>query len=621
MAGRQTRRRKAADEVSRKAVWRSAFAHLPPVQLEVEEGVFREFHDYVAMALGYVDAVIEGKVLENELIILAAKRFRAMYDAAVGLKRTYRWGGKDHEVDFYWSDEHVADVCSFLEDLPQTQGGEAGDRIILEPWQIWITAAIFGFRRNAGNRSVRYVDEALVDVPRKSGKSTWAAGINLFCFLFEEEVGSEIYIGASTSKQARKVFGPIRSILLREKDLVEAHGLKVTTKGVRKPDGGFIEIISSIGRKEDGHNPHVAQLDELHAIPTALHEVMDSSRGARESQLFLKTTTAGVTAGGVAYDQRKRSERVLRGTEMAPTFFIAIYTVDEEDQRDPLTWRNVVKSNPMLGITVAEQRVRAAIEQARHDPKARGEFCTKRLNFYSHGTHHALSPVQWDSCEDKALSIEQFFGQEVDVGVDLSSHDDQTAIALLFERDGIPVAFVEHFLPEASPAFLETNMADQLAAWVEEEWLTVTDGPIIDMDLIQSRIEWVCEHFQVKSIVFDRAHSVHMVSQLLKKGHPAGQISANAIEMSDPTKDIVIRARHGKLRHNGNPVLKWNALNTCLRPGELWRPVKDKTASFAKIDGFSALIHANVARMGRLAVKTPKEEKPKPKFRIRSLNS
>lgn len=577
---------------------RAAFAHLKPVEFEGNE-----YPDYVGMADGYARAVVNGEVPENDYVILACKRYLSMREKA-------EWG----EDDYFWSDAHVVEVCAFCEACPQGAGGSGDDSTLqLEPCQAFILAAIFGFRVLVAGKNVRWVNEALIDEARKNGKSALFSRVDLYCFLYEDEAVSEVFLAASTREQAKKVFNPIRQILLSPgaEEITETHRLKVTGKEIRRPDGGFITTISANGKKEDGHNPHVAHIDELHAVPSALHEVMGSSMGGRAHQLFLKTTTAGVFAHGPAYDERKRAERVLRGQEKADRYFAVIYTVPPELLKNPLTWHNVILANPMVdAMPTLASKLRDDLEASRFDPKKKAEFLTKRLNVYTQGANHALTPDQWAACHDPALKLENFKGKKGWLGADLSSHDDQTAFVLLFE-DGDDIAiFAWHFLPEDSPPMQDEEMAPLLREWVDGGWLTLTPGPIIDHDEVQKRIEALCDEHSIEFLVFDQAHSVQMAASLIKKGHKAGTIRSTPAEVSEPTKDLISRARAGRLRHNGNPVLAWNAANTCLRPGELWKPEKDKTVPKLKIDGISAAVHANTARLGRVSVRMPEKKKP-----------
>ncbi len=602
-------KKRKGGENPRDCVRREAFSHLKPVAFEGNE-----YPDYVGMADGYAQAVLDGRVPENQFVALACKRYAAMRKAS-----------ETAVSQFYWSPQHVVEACAFVEACPRVEGGIDDELLVLQPVQCWIVANIFGFRRTIRNQSVRWFTEVLLDAPRKFGKSGLLSAIDLYIFLYEHEKGSQVLLGASSRGQALKVYGPIRKILNAEPDLVERHGLKVTSKETRKPDGGFIGMVSSIGRKEDGAIPHVIHIDELHAVTEALYDVFSSAMGARDNELLLQTTTAGLFANGPAYAQRKRLERVLKGQEIAPNFFGAIWTVDEEDLKDPLRWENVVKAHPMLGITIKAETIRSDMEAARFNASRRGEFIAKRLNVYARGANHAISPDEWRQNLAPKLSLDSFRGKKCWIGVDLSSHDDQTAIALLFEHEepgakDLLAVFVFHFIPEESPAFQSEKVADQIEEWVREGQLTATPGPLVDYEIVQAKIEEFCGIFDVEAVVFDRAHSVQMAGNLIKKGIKAGIIAANSVEMSEPTKDFVVRARHKRLRHNGNPVLAWNAQNVCLTPGDLWRPIKDRTAPHLKIDGISACIHANVARYGRAVAKMPKEDEKPKNPRIRTFS-
>ena len=68
--------------------------------------------------------------------------------------------------------------------------------------------------------------------------------------------------------------------------------------------------------------------------------------------------------------------------------------------------------------------------------------------------------------------------------------------------------------------------------------------------------------------------------------------------LSEPFKTLVGLIADGKLRHGGNPVLRWNAANLRRRrdPNDNWAPSKDK-AGRKRIDGAVALIMAVYAEM------------------------
>lgn len=548
------------------------------------------------MADGYASAVVAGRVDENDFVVRACRRYLDMRQRA-----------ESGDAEFHWSGAHVVEVCAFVEECPQGAGGaDADSTLSLEPCQCWWIAAIFGFRFWFGGRSVRWVNDVFIDEARKNGKSALFARIDVYLFLYEGEQVSEIYLAASTREQAKKVYGPILNVLKAAPELVSEHGLKVTAKETRKPDGGLITTISANAKKEDGHNPHVAHIDEVHATPSPLVRVMESAMGARINQILIKTTTAGVFAHGAAYDERKRAERVLRGQEKADRYFAVIYTVPTEILEEPLTWRNVVLANPMIdAIPPLAAKIRDDMEAARFDPKKRAEFLTKRLNVYSQSAEHAITPEQWAACADRTLRIEDFAGQKAWLGADLSAHDDMTAIVAVLERGPDLVVFAWHFIPSEAPIMSDEEMAPTLRDWIAGGWITVTDGPLINHAQVQALVEQVWGFLDVEYGVWDMAQSVQMVAALQNKGMKAGAIRSTPAEVNEATRDLVTRARHGRLKHNGNPVLAWNAVNTCLRAGDLWKPIKEKTMPNLKIDGISAAVHANTARLGRVSVRMP----------------
>ena len=604
MVSNRVRRQKPT---GREAVRREAFDHLP---LVVFEGV--EYPNFIGMADGYVEAVLTGAVIENQFVILACKRYKDMRKAAETVASA-----------FFFSPAHAVEFCAFFERLPQLEGfKKPSGLLVAEPWQCWLFVNIFGFRQWRGHQNVRWIREVHLDVSRKQSKSTMSAAIDLYCFLYEDEGRSQILIGASTRDQANAVYGPIRAFLDAEPELIEQFGLKSTSKAIRRPDGGHISVISSIGRKNDGANPHVAHIDELHAVTTQLHEVMESSLGARPNQLFLKTTTAGETTWGPGPDARKRAIRVLSGQEQAPNLFTVIYTIDVEDQKDPLRWENVVKAMPNIGVSVSEDEIRNKLEQSKHNVFVRGEFITKQLNVYSDAARKAISQEAWKACGDPSLSLEDFRGKRCIIGADIGIADDHTALVLLFDDPDDtenPIIFCEHHIGSGNPGLEDERLAPQLLEWQQQGYLTIHDWPVVRISQVRNRILEFCELFDVHEIVFDTAQSVEIVSELVQAGKLAGRFKPSPAEATEPTRDIIDRANHKLLKHNNNPMLAWNVANVTISGGELIRVGKESTAPHMKIDGFSALMHANAARVGRVVAQKADVPEVVPEPRIRTL--
>ena len=113
--------------------------------------------DFCKIAVQYEADVLSGKVLACEFVKKAVRRNQAD-------RRRY----KEHGL-YVFSENEGNRVCKFIELLTHTKGALAGQKIKLEPWQIWILTTIFGWRRRSdGGRRFRRV---YIEVPRGNGKA------------------------------------------------------------------------------------------------------------------------------------------------------------------------------------------------------------------------------------------------------------------------------------------------------------------------------------------------------------------------------------------------------------------------------------------------------------------
>src|SRR5262245_43247646 len=88
--------------------------------------------------------------------------------------------------------------------LTHVKGELAGKPLLLSPWQIQdIVTPLFNRRNPDGTRQIR---TCYVEVPRKNGKSSFAAGLALFLLFEDNEPGAEIVSAASDREQAAIVF-------------------------------------------------------------------------------------------------------------------------------------------------------------------------------------------------------------------------------------------------------------------------------------------------------------------------------------------------------------------------------------------------------------------------------
>lgn len=546
--------------------------------------------DYAGIAEGYARAVTTGKIVAGKWIKLAAARH---------LKDLKRKGWP-----YRFDTGHAGDVCDFIEKLPHVEGAWKTKTIALEDCQVFILAVAFGWRRvEDGGRRFSTV---YIEVARKFGKSTLTAGVALYCLCCEGEVGPQIVIGATTGEQAGKVFNPAKRMVEKETQLAEAFGLQAFVRSITCGDnGGFIQPINAKGKTQDGWNPHMGILDELHAHKDrALFDVIKSAFGARKNPLLWIITTAGFDTAGVCYEQRTAATKMLEGVIEADHLFAAIYTVDEGD--DPFDERNWIKANPMLGVTPTIASMRSYSADAKVSPGDEGEFKTKRLNIWMNAASAWLSTPAWLACADPTLSWDDFDGLDCWIGGDLADKDDITALVLAaFDARGRLIFKPKFWLPDAvlkQPIHAEGRGGVPYRTWEKQGHLTLTPGDWIDHGQVEEQArEWI-ERYSVRKVTFDQFAAAQLMASrinedLATEDNPLAQIlHKKASSVTDPAKELEARVKAGptRLRHDGNPVMNWMASNVVVsrRRDETILPIKESPMSPNKIDGIDGLINA-----------------------------
>lgn len=531
---------------------------------------------------------------------------------------------EDPRNEFTFSPDHVIQYCLFLEKLQHVESGnwettqlnEDGSPnpfIILEPSQIWVEAAIQGFRRRLDG--TRLVMVALEVLPRKSAKSLKVAGAALFDICASGQRSPQITIAASTEKQANRVFSPISKFIHNDSELIAEYGLKVTTDTIKSTlNDGEIMKLSSIGERQDGLNPSLAIFEEGHAGAEGVYNVVRSAFGARPNALLRMITTAGYHPSGPGWQLLEQAKLVLSGQQESYSFFAAVYTLDEEDYIDeksnsirwdklmddgPAGIRLIRKSNPMYGISLMPHMLEEDRKEARRDTTKRGEYARTRYNIWTGAGAAAIDPVAWSLCKRPNLDLADFIGQRCWIGVDLASRRDMCAIGLVFEMSASEIAvFAKFFLPEASALAQDTNYGDAIQAWADDGHLVLTPGAGADHERILAEIKAYCEVYDVQVIACDPYQAHATSQQLWGDNRPVMDYPNNARTMTGPVDDIQTRIATKTLAHDGNPVLAWNVSNVHLEPKGNGSILPRKGNDLMKkIDGFVAIAMADGCRI------------------------
>lgn len=526
----------------------------------------------------YARDCVSGKILVNKWVKLACKKHLQMLKAQ-----------KRDDYAYYYDSEAAEKACKFVELMPHTKGKWAREKklLTLEPWQKFFVCSIFGWKRKKDG--LRLYRRALLWVPRKNGKSALAAAIGLYMFVADGEFGSEVYSGATTEKQAWEVFRPAKLMAKRQEEFREYYDINVNASNMNvEDDESRFEPL--IGNPGDGASPHCAIIDEYHEHDTdRLVDTMETGMGAREHPLLLMITTAGDNIAGPCYQMQMTSEKILDELIEEPSTFALIYGIDEDDDwKDPKSLR---KANPNFGISVSEDYLLTQLQRAMNDPRKQSTFKTKHLNVWVGSRNAYYNVEKWKACSQD-INIEQYFGKQCYIGMDLASRDDIASVVILIPdglKDGKPhyAMFSKNYLPEDKAFSVE-----YYTTWAKMDLLELTDGEIIDFNEIKDDILELCSNFEVKELAYDPFQATMLVSELMEEGVPVIEMRATHLNFSEPMKEIDALSRTKRITHNGDPVFNWMISNVTAKPDKKDNVYPTKEVPENKIDGPVALMMA-----------------------------
>lgn len=555
---------------------------------------------YPERARAYAERVVSGNEVAGRFERLACQRFLDDLDV--------RQGRDDFAYRF---DPAIgARACRFVDLMPHIKGEWARPvyidgqlqyaKLNMEDWQVFKTINLFGWvqKQPSGpdkDRYLRRFRRFYEEVARKNAKSTWAAAVLLLLLAADGEPGAQVYSAATTGEQAREVFDVARNMAEREPVFKKRFDVDVGKHDITiAATASGAKPLNAEGSTLDGLNIHGAIVDELHAHKTrALYDVLDSATGARSQPLIIMITTAGSDRSGICYEQRDYTIKVLERTIEDESWFGMIFTLDDGDLwHDPAVWR---KSNPNYGISVKEDDMQAACRKALATPSAQGNFLTKRMNVWVNADSAWMDMQAWDKCADRTLNLEKVKHLPCVAALDLASKIDIAAKVRIFHDATADRYYLvpTFWLPERA---VEQGGNSQYDGWRRAGHLVVTDGEVIDFDLIEDAVRADVGMLDVTEVAFDPWQATQLAGHLLDDGVPMVEVRQTVQNLSEPMKEFEALVLQGKLVHDGNPAMTWMVSNVVAH-----RDAKDniyprKEFPANKIDGAVAAIMA----IGRL---------------------
>jgi phage terminase large subunit-like protein len=525
----------------------------------------------------YAQDVVKGNIEVCNNIKLACQRFLNFME------------DKHWEYEFF--PEYVEHVLDFVAILKHTKGPDAGQPIVLQPFQIMLLCGIYGFRHKKDHEK-RMTTDVIVFIPRKAGKSTLTAVIGLYELAFNE-AGAEVFTLATNREQATIVFDAARSMVESMPDEVKSW-YRVSKYEIGKANDSqtMFKALSRDNKKSgDGKNASCAIIDEAAQIVDRNSiEVIFSGMVARKNPLRIYITTASFTKDTKFFEDMSAFESMLNGDAPDnPHWFGLLYGLDPQDNwKDETTW---AKANPMHGISVYQEAIKERCEQAKLKPAALNEFLCKTLNVYVSANTAWIDRDYWD----KSVGDDPGDPEEVFIGFDLAATRDLNAVCVLkrYAEDNYYADF-KFFLPEEALNLIPTHYKGIFEQAVQSKILHITEGNVMDDREISEWIKQQATLYNVKEVGYDAYNAASLIARLHDNSIPVKKVGQGMAVLSNPSKHVEKLIMQNQIKHNGNPFLGWQ-LGNC----EVYEDVngnikirKNEADKSAKVDGIIALIIA-----------------------------
>ena len=481
---------------------------------------------------------------------------------------------------------------------------------LLEPWQQAINANLMGWKRPDGTRRYR---EILLYVPRKNGKTPWAAGLVLELLTTDKEPGAEIYSAAGDKEQGALIFEHAR-LMVREDDMLRER-LKIYDNAQSKAityeaAGGSYKVVSALPGSKHGFNSHAVFVDELHVQrDRKLVEALTSSVSARRQPLIVYTTTSDYARDSICNEKYDYACQVRDGLVNDVAFLPVIYELSAKVlEADPEAWQKEehwYAANPNLGVSKSVEYMRREVLMAQSMPSKLNEFLRLELNIRTQQAERWIDPAHWQACGE-VFDPMALRGKPCYAGLDLADTDDINALVLYFPEDGHTV-LAWFWVPEAmvKRRIQEARNGENYTKWVREHVVTATPGNRADYNWIRKTItgvlsdgsrvpygEALVDQYDLRQLAIDPWNAQALSNQLQGDGVDLVLFRQGYASLSSPAKALDVLIAEHTLRHGGNPVLSWMAGNVQVEHDPAGNIKPSKASSPEKIDGIVALVMA-----------------------------
>ena len=429
------------------------------------------------------------------------------------------------------------------------------------PFHKFVIYNLVGFRIK-GTQTLRY-HEALIFIPRKNIKTTFAAALSWALSLLFRRSGSKMYIASAALMQSLESFSFLRYNVDRMGENAKDGGhVKVvdnytehTLTGTLSDGSFFIRALAANPDAQDSLNCNFAICDEIHAFKSPKqYNLFKEAQKAYTNKLLIGISTAGDNEQGFLGQRLKYCRKVLDGTVKDDQYFIFICCAPEgvKDGSVDYTSPEIHEmANPAYGVTIRPEEILNDALQAQNDPQQRKDFFAKSLNVYT-GAIKAYFDIDefrrsdqkynWTLEELAKLPI-KWYG-----GADLSKLHDLTAAALFGNYKGVDIIITHAFFPIVAAHEKAEKDGIPLFGWADAGWLTMCNGPTVNhADVVNWFIDMRKRGFKIAQVGHDRKFSREYFILMKQSGFKIIDQPQYYFKKSEGFRHIEVSAKDGNL--------------------------------------------------------------------------
>lgn len=510
--------------------------------------------------MNYAQNVVSGKILANQYRIKGCERFLSDL--------------KNPAYDFQPRD---AEFCiGIIEKTLCHQQGERQDGMPLRgtpfyllPFHKFIIYNLLGFKM-AGTKINRF-HEALIFIPRKNIKTSFAAALAYALGLLYRMSGSKIYVVAAALKQTLETFdflkynienmgedqasgGPFRII-----DNNNEHSISAEL------GGGLFDLTALAANPDaqDSFNCNVAIADEIHAFKKPKqYNLFKEAMKAYTNKLMIGISTAGDDPNSFLAQRVRYCKRVLDGEISDEQYFIFLCEADPipgENGKKFIDYTNPKThemANPAYGASIRPEEMQNDAFQAQNDPQQRKDFFAKSLNVFTSAmeTYFDMAEVEasdskyhWTLEELAKLPI-TWYG-----GADLSKLYDLTGTSLHGRYQDVDICITHGFIPVVQAHLKAEEDNIPFFWWEEMGWLTLCNHEVIEYeDVVKWFLSMKQMGFKIKWVGYDKRYAREFVLKMKKAGFKMRDQSQRYVEKTEAFREIEKQIKRGRFSYLGN---------------------------------------------------------------------